>query len=97
MVLVRWFTGGGAVDADAVRRMLDAYREAGGTARLRDERSFGMAVAGDLNFLRRQVEAALDPGTAAEHREHAVMEIGESFVNLPTPRVLAQLLSIDCH
>jgi Ser/Thr protein kinase RdoA (MazF antagonist) len=95
MVLVRWFTGSNQVDVEAAQKMLDAYRDAGGTAQIGDERSFGMAVAGDLNFLRRQVEAALDPDTAAEHREHAELEIRESFVTLPTPEVLATLLGLS--
>lgn len=94
MVLLRWHLHDGELDTAALRTTLDAYQQAGGTGWLRDRSSFGMAVACDLNFLRRQAVAALRPDTVPEHREYAELEIWESLTMLCGVQVLDDLLQL---
>lgn len=95
IVLVRWHVrDDGRLDTDAVRATMDAYLAAGGTGRLTDRHSLGMAVACDLNYLARQAAAALDPDTADEHREFAVREVEEVLVLLPDLRLIDELLTV---
>ena len=95
IVLMRWHLGeDGRVDAAALRRALTAYEAAGGPGRLRDLRSFGMSVASDLNYLRRQAAAALDPDTLPEHRDFAATEIQDSFAMMSSIEVLEGVLAL---
>ena len=84
----------GTVDDAAVQRTLAAYRAAGGPGRLRDERSFGMYLAGRLNFLDAQASVALDPGADPEHRAYAAGEISDTLARLPAPGLLSHLTSL---
>jgi hypothetical protein len=84
----------GTADDAAVQRTLAAYRAAGGPGRLRDEQSFGMYIAGRLNFLEAQASVALDPDTAPEHRAYASSEIADTLARLPMPSLISHLTSL---
>jgi Ser/Thr protein kinase RdoA (MazF antagonist) len=94
-VVLDWFYDNDELAIDAVRAMLAAYRDAGGPGRLTGTDTFGFAVASRLNFLNRQIESALDPGTEERHKNWAVHEIDEGLRMLPTPAVIAELVAID--
>jgi hypothetical protein len=53
-----------------------------------------MLIACTLNFLQTQASVALDPDTAAEHRQHPCAEISDTFTCLPTPGLIAQLINL---
>jgi Ser/Thr protein kinase RdoA (MazF antagonist) len=93
-LLTDWHVHDGKPDAAAVRRTLAAYQAAGGPGKIRDEQSFAMLIACELNFLHTQAGVALDPGTAAEHRQHACAEIADTLTRLPTPGLIAQLIKL---
>lgn len=84
----------GNADDAAVERTLAAYRAAGGPGRLRDEQSFGMYIAGRLNFLHAQASVALDPCTAPEHRQYASTEISDALARLPALSLISHLISL---
>jgi hypothetical protein len=84
----------GTADDAAVRRTLAAYRAGGGPGQLRDEQSFGMYIAGRLNFLEAQASVALDPGAAPEHRAWASSEISDTLARLPAPSLISHLTSL---
>ena len=81
----------GTADDAAVQRTLAAYRAAGGPGQLRGEQSFGMYIAGRLNFLEHQASVALDPGAAPEHRDYASSEIADTLARLPAPGLISHL------
>jgi aminoglycoside phosphotransferase (APT) family kinase protein len=94
-VLVFWHVDdAGQADDAAVARTLAAYQAAGGPGRLRDERSFGMYIAGRLNFLHGQASVALDPSAAPEHRQYAASEVSDTLARLPTVRLISHLISV---
>ena len=82
---------GGAADEAAVGRTLRAYYAAGGHGELRDEKSFGMYLAGRLNFLHGQASLALDPGTSPEDRDYASAEVSDTLARLPTISLIRRL------
>ena len=53
-----------------------------------------MLIACTLNFLHSQADVALDPDTAAEHRQHACAEISDTLTRLPAPGLIAQLINL---
>ena len=53
-----------------------------------------MVIACTLNFLHSQAGVALDPNTAAGHRQHACAEIADTLTRLPTPGLIAQLINL---
>jgi Ser/Thr protein kinase RdoA (MazF antagonist) len=93
-LLAAWHVHDGRPNAVAVRRTLAAYQAAGGPGRIRDEQSFAMLIACMLNFLQSQAGVALDPNTAAEHRQHACAEISDTLARLPTPGLITQLINL---
>jgi Phosphotransferase enzyme family len=94
-LLANWHVHDGKPDAAAVPRTLAAYQAAGGPGRIRDEQSFAMLIACMLNFLHSQASVALDPDTAAEHRQHACAEIPDTLLaRLPTRALIAQLINL---
>jgi aminoglycoside phosphotransferase (APT) family kinase protein len=93
-LLADWHVDDGKPDTGAVRRTLAAYQAAGGPGRIHDEQSFGMLIACTLNFLHAQAGVALDPNTAAGHRQHACAEISDTLARLPTPGLIAQLTNL---
>ncbi len=84
----------GAADEAAVERTLRGYYAAGGPGRLRDERSFGMYLAGRLNFLHSQAGLALDPATSPDDRDYASAEVADTLARLPTLPLIRRLLRI---
>jgi len=93
-LLVAWHVHDGKPDAAAVRSTLGAYQAAGGPGRIRDEQSFSMLIAHMVNFLHAQAGVALDPDAGAGHRQHACAEISDTLARLPTPGLIAQLISL---
>lgn len=93
MVLVQWHVEGSVVDEDSVRATVAAYRAAGGAGRLDGLDAFAMVLSTEPNFLARSVQAALDPATAGEHRQHALAEIDELLRHLPTTGALESVLT----
>ena len=93
-VLVQWHVDGEEVDASAVRRTVIAYRAAGGTGAVHGLEAFTMLLSGELNFLARQAGASLDPATEETHRRHAVAEVQECLLWLPSPRTLQHVLDV---
>ena len=84
----------GSADGQAVERTLRAYYAACGQGRLRDEQSFGMYLAGRLNFLHGQASLALEPGTSALDRDYASAEVSDTLARLPTISLISGLVSI---
>jgi Ser/Thr protein kinase RdoA (MazF antagonist) len=84
----------GQADDAAVERTIAAYHAAGGPGRLHDERSFGMYIAGRLNFLHSQASVALDRGAAPEHRRYASREVSDTLARLPTASLISHLISV---
>ena len=84
----------GTADDAAVERTLRGYYGAGGPGRLRDERSFGMYLAGRLNFLHSQASVALDPSTTPEDRSYASAEVSDTLARLPTLPLISRLLRV---
>ena len=93
-LLADWHVHDGVPDTAAAARTLAAYQDAGGTGRIRDERSFGMLIACMLNFLRAQADVALDPDATPENRIYAAAEILDTLARLPTPRLISDLLAV---
>jgi Ser/Thr protein kinase RdoA (MazF antagonist) len=94
-VLAFWhLDGAGRADDEAIRRTLAAYYAAGGPGRLRDERAFGMYIAGRLNFLHAQASLALDGDVSAENRRYAADEISDTLARLPTPLLISHLIGL---
>ncbi|WP_457253335.1 phosphotransferase enzyme family protein [Pedococcus sp. P5_B7] len=93
-VLVQWHVDGEEVDASAVRRTVASYRAAQGTGAVRGLDAFTMLLSGELNFLARQAGAALDPATEDAHRRHAVAEVQECLLWLPSPSTLQHVLDV---
>ena len=82
------------LDQAAMRATYGAYLRAGGPARITELADFTMLVASRLNFLKIQLDLALDGDAAAEHRAWAEAEIDEALRILPTPRQLAEVLDL---
>ncbi len=84
-------------DEHAVRRLVSAYRSAGGPGEITGPEGFATGLAIMLNFLHGQTSAALDEDLADEHREFAARQIAGLIRSLPAPGVLeraAQLASL---
>jgi Ser/Thr protein kinase RdoA (MazF antagonist) len=95
-VLAFWhLDAAGQPDDQAIRRTLAAYRAADGPGRLRDERAFGMYIAGRLNFLHSQARLALDQDASPANRRHAAIEISETLARLPAPDLIGHLIDLD--
>jgi Ser/Thr protein kinase RdoA (MazF antagonist) len=82
------------VDAAAMRATYDAYVRRGGPARITELADFSMLVASRLNFLRKQLNIAIDERIPEEHRAWAETEIDEALRILPTPGQLAEVLEL---
>ena len=93
-VLVQWLVDGVEVDAPAVRRTVVAYRAAGGSGAVLGLDAFTMVLSGELNFLAEQAGTSLDPATADTHRDHALAEVKECLLWLPSPRTLQHVLDV---
>jgi hypothetical protein len=63
------WAGGNDFRADSARRLVRAYRDAGGRAAVKGVDSFSMLFATDLNYVYVQAECAVDPAVTAAQRE----------------------------
>ncbi|WP_077016226.1 phosphotransferase [Kribbella sp. ALI-6-A] len=75
-------------DEHAVRRIVAAYRSAGGPGLITEPEGFAAGLAIMLNYLHVQVNDSLDPELAAEHREFARSQIVQQIRSVPAPGVL---------
>ncbi|MEU6380710.1 aminoglycoside phosphotransferase family protein [Streptomyces sp. NPDC046909] len=85
------WAGGNDFSADAARRLVRAYVDAGGRATVKSLDSFSMLIATDLNFVRVQAECAIDPHVTPEQREFGSRMAVETLASLPDPAALARL------
>jgi len=91
-LLLDWHAHGGEIDRAAVRETVHGYLAAGGPGRVRDERSFGMAIASRLNFLFVQAKAALDPDSEAAQRNFASAVAVSALRDFITPDLIKRLV-----
>ncbi|GAA1518493.1 aminoglycoside phosphotransferase family protein [Kribbella lupini] len=75
-------------DEYAVRRIVSAYRRAGGPGELTGPDGFATGLAIMLNYLHGQTSAALDPELADEHRAFAARQLGGLIRSVPGVGVL---------
>jgi hypothetical protein len=75
-------------DQHAVRRIVAAYRSAGGPGSITGPEGFATGLAIMLNYLHVQVNDSLDPELALEHREFARSQIAQQIRSVPAPGVL---------
>ncbi|GAB2601124.1 phosphotransferase enzyme family protein [Kribbella endophytica] len=75
-------------DEHAVRRLVSAYRAAGGPGEITGPDSFATGLAIMLNFLHGQTSAALDTDLADEHRAFAASQLAGLIQSVPAPGVL---------
>lgn len=73
---------------DNLRRIVDAYRAAGGPAQLDGPDGFATGIAIHLNFLHGQANAAMDTELADAHRQYADQQLAELIASLPTTQTL---------
>ncbi|MEU9455485.1 phosphotransferase [Streptomyces sp. NPDC048277] len=87
------WAGGNDVDAEAARRLIRAYRQAGGPATVRGPGSFAMLLATALNYVHVQAEAAVDPELTPAQREFANGEVVAQLADVPDPAALSRLVT----
>ncbi|MCX5263003.1 phosphotransferase enzyme family protein [Streptomyces sp. NBC_00199] len=85
------WSGGNDFHAGSARRLVRAYREAGGHPVLRGLGSFSMLFATALNYVRVQAECAIDPAVTPAQREFASGQVVASLRDLPDPAAVARL------
>lgn len=85
------WSGGNHFDADAARRLVGAYREAGGVTRVKGLDSFSMLFATALNYVRVQAESAIDPSATAAQRAFASDQVVASLDAVPDLTAVSRL------
>ncbi|CAM5740953.1 hypothetical protein SALBM311S_08820 [Streptomyces alboniger] len=85
------WAGGNDFRADSARRLVRAYREAGGPGVIQGVGSFSMLFATALNYVRVQAECAVDPAVTAAQREFASGQVVASLRGLPDPAAVSRL------
>ncbi|WP_037676107.1 phosphotransferase [Streptomyces griseus] len=85
------WAGGNQFDAQAARRMVRAYVDAGGRAVIKSLDSFSMLFATALNYVYVQAEAAVDPALTAAQREFASGQVVASLRSLPEATAVSRL------
>ncbi|MFE9441080.1 phosphotransferase enzyme family protein [Streptomyces sp. NPDC006602] len=86
------WAGGNDFHADSARRLVRAYRDAGGPGVLKSLDSFSMLFATALNFVHVQAECAVDPAVTAEQREFASGRVVASLRTLPDLAAVSRLV-----
>ncbi|WP_217240278.1 phosphotransferase enzyme family protein [Streptomyces sp. AC555_RSS877] len=86
------WAGGNDFHAASARRLVRAYRDAGGPGVLKGLDSFSMLFATDLNYVRVQAECAVDPTVTAEQREFAGGQVVASLRKLPDLAAVSRLV-----
>ncbi|MFJ9147913.1 phosphotransferase enzyme family protein [Streptomyces sp. NPDC102270] len=77
------WSGGNRFDAEAARRLVRAYRDAGGRAVVKGPDAFSMLFATDLNYVYVQAACAVDPAVTAEQRAFGSGEALTKLRGLP--------------
>jgi hypothetical protein len=85
------WSGGNEADTDAARRLLRAYRNAGGRAVIKGPESFSALFATDLNFLYVQAECAIDPTVTPAQREFGSDRAAATLHSLPDLAAISRL------
>ena len=85
------WSGGNRFDADTARRLVRAYRNAGGRAVVKSLDSFSMLFATDLNYVYVQADCAVDPAVTAEQRAFASRETVAALRRLPDLAAVTRL------
>jgi hypothetical protein len=73
---------------DNLRKIVGAYRAAGGPAEIDGAEGFATGLAISLNFLDGQAKAAMDTGLADGHRQFAQRQVAGLLESLPDLDVL---------
>ncbi|MER6123589.1 phosphotransferase [Streptomyces sp. NPDC001795] len=87
------WSGGNRVNTDSARRLVRAYRSAGGRATIKGPQSFSMLFATTLNFVHVQAECAIDPTVTAAQREFASNQVVASLGSVPDLAAVSRLTS----
>jgi Ser/Thr protein kinase RdoA (MazF antagonist) len=85
------WAGGNQFRAESARRLVRAYRDAGGRAAIKSLNSFSMLFATDLNFVQVQAECAIDPTVTAEQRRFASDKVVATLRGLPDLAAISRL------
>ena len=85
------WSGGNHFDAGAARRLVRAYRDAGGPAVIKSLSAFSMLFATDLNYVYVQADCAADPAVTPEQREFASRETVAALGRLPDLAAVSRL------
>lgn len=85
------WSGRNQINIDSARRLMRAYRGAGGRAAIRGLQSFSMLFATDLNFIYVQAECAIDTTVTAAQREFASNQVVASLRTLPDLAAISHL------
>ncbi|WP_369241123.1 phosphotransferase enzyme family protein [Streptomyces sp. R21] len=85
------WSGGSEANTDSARRLMRAYRRAGGRAAVKGPDSFSMLFATDLNYVRVQAECAIDPAVTPAQREFAGNQVVTTLNSLPDLSAIARL------
>ncbi|KOG36105.1 phosphotransferase enzyme family protein [Streptomyces resistomycificus] len=91
------WAGGNHFDADRARRLVRAYRDAGGPGAVKGPDSFSMLFATDLNYVRVQAECALDPTVTQAQRRFASDQVVAALRGLPDLSAVTRLTrALEC-
>ncbi|MEW2401016.1 aminoglycoside phosphotransferase family protein [Streptomyces sp. NPDC046862] len=85
------WSGRNQVNHHSARRLMRAYRSAGGTATIKGAQSFSMLFATDLNYIQVQAECSVDPAVTSTQREFASNQVVDSLRRLPSLAAVAEL------
>ncbi|MGQ4386230.1 phosphotransferase enzyme family protein [Streptomyces sp. SAS_270] len=85
------WSGGSDADTGSARRLMRAYRGAGGGAVIKGPESFAMLFATDLNYIRVQAECAVDPAVTPAQREFGSSQVVACLRRLPDLAAISRL------
>ncbi|MEU9170343.1 aminoglycoside phosphotransferase family protein [Streptomyces sp. NPDC048420] len=85
------WSGANHFDADAARRVVRAYRDAGGPAVIKNLDAFSMLFATDLNYVYVQADCAVDPAVTPQQRDFASRETVAALGRLPDLAAVTRL------
>ncbi|MBC9726286.1 phosphotransferase enzyme family protein [Streptomyces sp. TRM68367] len=85
------WSGGNRPDTDAARRLMRAYRSAGGRSAVKGPESFSMLFATDLNFIYVQAECAVDPDVTDAQRAFASDKAAACLRSVPDLAAVSRL------
>ncbi|MGK3942625.1 phosphotransferase [Streptomyces caeruleatus] len=91
---VHVWSGGNDFDAEAARRVVRAYRDAGGRAVIKGLDAFSTLFATDLNYVYVQAECAVDPTLTAEQRAFGSREAVAALRGLPELAAVSRLTEV---